>query len=85
MVTVADCPGYENTWKSGIIQSPNYPDPYPRNALCKWMIEVEAGKQIDLIIKGEYVEQMKCCILFIRKNIKKYIFIFVLTVESFTY
>lgn len=39
---------YELTGNSGTIQSPNYPDNYPNNILCSWVITTEVNSQAVL-------------------------------------
>lgn len=36
------------TGVGGELSSPNFPDPYPTNVECTWMIRVERGKRILL-------------------------------------
>ena len=38
------------TDKSGVITSPGYPDGYPSNADCKWVISASPGYVIQLIV-----------------------------------
>nr|XP_006825892.1 PREDICTED: latrophilin-3-like [Saccoglossus kowalevskii] len=33
---------------SGIIESPNYPNPYPLNVSCDWLLETTYGNKIDI-------------------------------------
>jgi len=44
---VAVCGGTYYTSK-GTLQSPNYPDNYPNNKDCTWIISVPTGQQIKL-------------------------------------
>jgi len=44
----ADRCEYELTNKSGLITSPNYPQPYPSSYHCKWKITVPVGLRIAL-------------------------------------
>jgi len=34
--------------ESGVIQSPNYPDLYPANSDCEWLIDTQAGNTVNL-------------------------------------
>lgn len=36
---------------TGTIKSPNYPNNYPPEKDCTWIIQVEVGKQIELVVK----------------------------------
>ena len=33
---------------SGVLKSPNYPNSYPNNIDCYWLIQVEVGEQVQL-------------------------------------
>lgn len=46
----------------GSFSSPNYPGPYPPNALCVWRIEVGAGLAIQLRMETFSVEGTASCL-----------------------
>lgn len=47
--------------KSGVIQSPNYPKPYPRNSECEWLLEVTPHHTIQFTINDIFIESgMQC-------------------------
>lgn len=46
----------------GSFSSPNYPGPYPPNALCIWRIEVGAGLAIQLRMETFSVEGTASCL-----------------------
>ena len=35
------------TGLSGVIESPNFPDPYPHNRNCTWTIEAPRGNKVN--------------------------------------
>ena len=39
------------------IYSPNYPDPYPNNIICRWHIKVEKNFGIELQINRAELEE----------------------------
>ena len=41
---------------TGTIQSPNYPNDYPNDADCNWLIEVDGGSVVQLTIVNFVVE-----------------------------
>ena len=41
---------------TGTIQSPNYPNDYPNDADCNWLIEVDGGSVVQLTIVNFIVE-----------------------------
>ncbi|XP_032084667.1 membrane frizzled-related protein [Thamnophis elegans] len=45
----------------GTFSSPNYPNPYPHNALCYWHIQVKLGMVIQLKIETMDVEASELC------------------------
>ncbi|CAL1282886.1 unnamed protein product [Larinioides sclopetarius] len=45
----------------GSIVSPNYPQPYPYNADCEWLIQVSAGSLISLSIVDIDIEEHREC------------------------
>ncbi|KAM6432170.1 membrane frizzled-related protein isoform 1-T1 [Liasis olivaceus] len=45
----------------GSFSSPNYPDPYPPNVLCRWHIHVKAGMVIQLKVEALDVEASDLC------------------------
>ncbi|XP_077864849.1 cubilin-like [Saccoglossus kowalevskii] len=51
------CVAEHLTSESGVILSPNYPDDYPHNLDCVWVIQLPAGERIHLIFVDFYVEK----------------------------
>ncbi|CAG9855166.1 unnamed protein product [Phyllotreta striolata] len=47
--------------KSGIISSPNYPNPYEESTECEWMIEVDFGQSIQIEFQEVDVEKDTSC------------------------
>ena len=47
------CGGWINT-RQGQIESPGYPDPYPDNAACEWLIEVTQGYTLNLNFNSNF-------------------------------
>ncbi|XP_063167094.1 membrane frizzled-related protein [Candoia aspera] len=45
----------------GSFTSPNYPDPYPPNILCRWHIQVKVGMVIQLQVEALDVEASDLC------------------------
>ncbi|KAJ8923869.1 hypothetical protein NQ315_010451 [Exocentrus adspersus] len=48
------------THSSGIIQSPNYPKPYPPSVKCQWQIEVDFGYSIEIRFLEIDIERDAC-------------------------
>ena len=44
------------TGTSGIISSPNYPDLYPVNLTCLWLITVDGDGMIELTLQTFHLE-----------------------------
>ncbi|KAF8777573.1 Cubilin like protein [Argiope bruennichi] len=53
--------GGKLTAPRGSIVSPNYPQPYPYNADCEWLIQVSAGSIISLSIVDIDIEEHRDC------------------------
>ena len=49
------------TGSSGTLRTPGYPNSYPHNLHCDWIIEVPAGKKIILNITDFQVEMAGSC------------------------
>lgn len=47
--------------KSGDLQTPNYPSPYPSHSKCSWLIQVPAGYKIELQFHHFVVEKTFQC------------------------
>ena len=45
----------------GVISSPNYPNPYPREVECLWHIKAPDGNRVDLMVENLDVEYSKTC------------------------
>ena len=41
---------------AGFIQSPNYPENYPNNADCSWLIELIPGTRLQMYIDDVSIE-----------------------------
>merc|ERR1712243_448696 len=39
------------------LESPNYPNPYPSRAKCKWILTVPAGKEVQVYCKSFHIER----------------------------
>jgi cubilin len=61
MLFVAVCGGTYFTSK-GVLQSPNYPNYYPHNKDCKWIISVRSGQQIQLNVTDFSLEGGSRCL-----------------------
>lgn len=46
----------------GSFSSPNYPDPYPSNILCRWHIQVKEGMAIQLKVGVLDIESSASCL-----------------------
>lgn len=46
---------------SGIIISPNYPNPYPHNAQCVWIIHVPEGERVTITFTQVDLEDHRNC------------------------
>uniref|UniRef100_A0A0P6JSL8 Putative fibrillin n=1 Tax=Aedes aegypti TaxID=7159 RepID=A0A0P6JSL8_AEDAE len=46
---------------TGVIKSPNYPQDYPANKICEWVITVPIGQQIELNVKNFTMEKHTAC------------------------
>ncbi|XP_029722333.2 cubilin homolog isoform X1 [Aedes albopictus] len=46
---------------TGVIKSPNYPQEYPSNKICEWVITVPLGQQIELNVKNFTMEKHTAC------------------------
>lgn len=57
---VAVCGGTYFTSK-GVLQSPNYPNNYPHNKECTWIISVPTGQQIKLNVTDFNLEGGSRC------------------------
>ena len=44
-----------------MIESPNYPNPYPHNRNCEWRITVESGRQVLLNVTAFDIEVHAGC------------------------
>ena len=51
--------------ESGSLQSPNYPEDYPRDAVCSWQIEVPEGFQVVIQFQDIQLERSGNCIDYI--------------------
>ena len=49
------------TAPSGVISSPNYPQPYPVNRECRWYVSVEPGKRVNITIVDFDMEAHQHC------------------------
>lgn len=58
---VAVCGGIYFTSK-GVLQSPNYPNNYPHNKDCQWIISVRTGQQIKLNVTDFSLEGGSRCL-----------------------
>ncbi|XP_064472120.1 cubilin-like [Ornithodoros turicata] len=47
---------------SGAIQTPNYPNGYPRNTECIWNIQVAPGAKVELTIRNFHMESSHGCV-----------------------
>ena len=57
----SDCDHVRLTDYSGVIESPNFPDPYPHNRDCTWIIETTAGNTINLTFTSLHLEAHSSC------------------------
>ncbi|MCJ8728547.1 hypothetical protein PDJAM_G00005700 [Pangasius djambal] len=58
--SVEECGGDLNA-PSGTISSPNYPNLYPHNRLCRWKITVPAGRRVTLTFIDLRLEDHNSC------------------------
>ncbi|XP_028278938.1 deleted in malignant brain tumors 1 protein-like isoform X4 [Parambassis ranga] len=56
---LTDCGGYL-TSSSGTFYSPNYPNPYPNNAVCVWYIRL-SGQRVELELSDVNIELESSC------------------------
>ncbi|XP_033110748.1 cubilin-like [Anneissia japonica] len=47
--------------RNGIIESPNYPNPYPHNSDCTWTIRASQGSKINLTFTNFHLEDHNTC------------------------
>lgn len=59
---VQGCGGFLRK-RSGSFTSPNYPNPYPLNQKCQWIIEVEYGHLIEISFVDFDFESSADCVL----------------------
>lgn len=50
------------TADEGIIQSPNFPNSYPRNAVCVWVIELPENEVMKITFTDMNLERHGNCI-----------------------
>lgn len=55
-----DCGGLQ-TGRNGIIQSPNFPQDYPVDKVCSWIIQVQPGDKVLLSFESFAVEGHEVC------------------------
>lgn len=55
-----DCGGLQ-TGRNGIIQSPNFPQDYPVDKVCSWIIQVQPGDKVVLSFESFAVEGHEVC------------------------
>ncbi|XP_058123035.1 cubilin homolog [Anopheles ziemanni] len=53
--------GGDLTKPSGVLSSPNYPNPYPKETECHWTITTEPETVINLIVEDFHMETGKDC------------------------
>ena len=59
---LANCPGAGNITESrGTLQSPGYPNSYPKNTICVWVITAPRGEHVRLLIKAIDLEYCTVC------------------------
>ncbi|XP_071942939.1 cubilin-like isoform X2 [Antedon mediterranea] len=47
--------------RTGVIESPNYPNPYPHNVDCVWRIQANLGSTINLTFTNLHLEDHNSC------------------------
>ncbi|KAH8397987.1 hypothetical protein KR222_008302, partial [Zaprionus bogoriensis] len=47
--------------QAGVITSPNYPMPYPKNARCEWLLRVHAGSNVRIELQDIEIESLSDC------------------------
>lgn len=57
---IAGCGG-QLTSSQGSIVSPNYPQPYPVNADCEWLIRVSEGSVVSVTVVEIDIEEHQIC------------------------
>ena len=53
--------GQDKVEETGVIESPNYPNPYPHSRNCEWRITVENGRQVLLNVTAFDIEAHTRC------------------------
>ena len=53
--------GQDKVGETGVIESPNYPNPYPHSRNCEWRITVENGRQVLLNVTAFDIEVHTGC------------------------
>lgn len=59
-LSLIECGGDLNA-PSGTISSPNYPNLYPHNRLCRWKITVPQGRRVTLTFNDLRLEDHNSC------------------------
>lgn len=54
--------GGHYTWLTGVIKSPNYPERYPNDKICEWIIQAPNNHQVALNIKKFHIERHANCV-----------------------
>ena len=57
-----DCDHVRLTKYSGVVESPNFPDPYPHNRDCTWIIETTEGNTVNLTFTSLRLEDHSNCV-----------------------